>query len=107
MGFSVLRTVTRGHNSPGLSLPVRKVTVVVDNDVASLSGSLRSNNLLGGHNLSGKWSLVLVHVYWNRTLVIVRLSLKEILCSDLGAESRLCTRCESSSRSKEGGEGLV
>ena len=85
MGLSILLTNTWGDNTPGLSLDVGEVTIVVDDDVASLSGSLRSNNALGGDNLSGERRLVLVGVHRDGGLVIVRLGLEEILSGDLGA----------------------
>jgi len=79
VGLSVLLTDTWGDNSPGLSLPVGEVTVVVDDDVASFSSSLGSDNALGRDNLSGEGSLVLVNIYRNSGLVPVRLGFKEIL----------------------------
>jgi len=104
VGLSVLLTVTRGHYSPGLSLPVREVTVVIDDDVASLSGGLGSNNTLGGNNLSGERGLVLVNIYRNRGLIKERLCLEEILGGDLGAESWLCLGGKGGSRGNYGGE---
>mmetsp|Transcript_14041 Transcript_14041/g.20423 ORF Transcript_14041/g.20423 Transcript_14041/m.20423 type:complete len:349 (-) Transcript_14041:121-1167(-) len=104
VGLSVLLTVTRGHYSPGLSLPVREVTVVIDDDVASLSGGLGSNNTLGGNNLSGERGLVLVNIYRNSGLIKVRLCLEEILGGDLGAESWLCLGGKGGSRGNYGGE---
>ncbi len=105
VGLSVLLTGTRGDDSPGLSLPVREISIVIDDDVASLSSGLGSNNTLGGNNLSSEGGLVLVYVHRNRGLVEVWLGLKEVLGSNLGAEGRLSLGGESSSRGKEGGEG--
>jgi hypothetical protein len=86
MGLSVLFTSTRRHDTPGLSLPVREVSIVVNDDVISLTGSLGSNNFLRGDNLSSERSLVLVHVHGNSGLIKVRLGLKEVLlASDSGA----------------------
>ena len=81
VGLSVLFTDTRGDDTPRLALPVREVTIVIDDDVASLSGSLGSNNTLGGDNLSGERGLVLVDIDRNSGLIIVRRSLQEILLS--------------------------
>jgi len=59
---------------------------MVDDDVASLSGSLGSNNTLGGDNLSGERGLNLECVHGNILLVVVRLGLEEILGGDLRAK---------------------
>jgi hypothetical protein len=88
VGFSILLSGTRGHDTPRLSLPVREVTTMVDDDVVSLTSGLGSNNLLGGDNLSGERGLVLVHVDRNSGLIIVGFSLKEVLSSDLRAKIR-------------------
>jgi len=85
VGLSVLFTITRRDDTPGLSLPVREVTTVIDDDVASLTGGLGANDALGGDNLSGEGGLVLVNIDRDGGLVIVRLGLKEILSSNLGA----------------------
>ena len=85
MGLSVLFAGTWRDDTPRLSLPVWKVTLVVDNDVASLTSSLWSNNTLGRNNLSSEWSLVLVNVDRDSRLVKVRFCLKEVLCSKVGA----------------------
>jgi hypothetical protein len=69
-----------------LSLPVREVTTVVDDDVIGLSGGLGSDNFLGGDNLSSERGLVLVHIDRDSGLVIVRLGLKEVFSSNLGAK---------------------
>jgi len=80
------RSLSWGDDTPGLSLPVRHVTFMVDDDVASLSGSLGSNNTLGGDNLSGERGLNLECVHGNILLVVVRLGLEEILGGDLRAK---------------------
>ena len=79
VGFSVLFTGTRRDYTPGLSFPVREVTVVVNDDVASFTSGLRSDNTLGRDNLSSEGSLVLVNIDRNSGLVPVRGGLKEIL----------------------------
>ena len=86
MGLSVLLTVAWWDDTPGLSLPVWEVSIVINDDVASFTSGLWSDNSLGGDNLSGERSLVLVNVDRNSRLVIVRLGLKEVLSSDLGAK---------------------
>jgi hypothetical protein len=68
-----------------LSLPVREVTFVVNDDMASLTSGLGSDNTLAGDDLSGERSLVLVLVDRNSRLVEVWLGLKEVLSSNLGA----------------------
>jgi hypothetical protein len=75
-------------DTPRLSLPVWKVPIVIDDDVASLTGGLRSNDALGGDNLSCERSLVLPHIDRDSALVIVWLSFKEILGTDGSAEQR-------------------
>jgi hypothetical protein len=104
VGLSVLFANTRGDNSPGLSLPVREVTVMIDDNVASLSGGLGSNNTLGRNDLSSERSLVLVNIDRNIGLVIIRLSLEEILCSKLSVESNLGSGGKGASRSNERSE---
>lgn len=79
MGFSVLLAVSRGEDTPGLSLPVGEVTLVVDDDVTGFSSGLGSDDALGADDLSGEGGLVLEDVHRNRGLVPVRLSLEEIL----------------------------
>ena len=79
MGLAVLFTGTRGDYTPRLALPVGKVAIVVNDNVGSLTSGLGANDFLGGDNLSGKGSLVLVHVDRNSALVPVGLSFQEIL----------------------------
>ena len=85
VGLSILLTVAWGDYSPGLSLPVREVTIMVDDNVASLTSGLGSDNSLSGDNLSGERSLVLVSVDRNSGLVIVRLGFKEVLLCRSGS----------------------
>jgi len=61
---------------------------VVDDDVASLSGGLGSDNALGGDNLSGEGSLDLSGVDRDSALVKVWLGLEEILGGNLGATEK-------------------
>ena len=85
MWLSVLFTDTWWDYSPGLTLPVGEVALMVDDDVASLTGGLGSDNSLGRDNLSSEGSLVLVNIDRNGGLVKIRLGFKEILSSYLGA----------------------
>ena len=80
MWSSIPLSYTRRNDTPGLSLPVREVSLVVDDDVASLTSCLRSDNTLGRDNLPSEGGLVLVGVDRDRGLVPVRLGLQEILC---------------------------
>ena len=57
----------------------REVALMVNNNVAGLTSSLRSNNPLGANNLSSEGSLVLVHIDRNGRLIPVRTGLKEVL----------------------------
>lgn len=52
---------------------------MVNNDVASLTSGLGSDNTLSGDNLSSEGSLVLVNIDRNSRLIIIRLGLKEVL----------------------------
>jgi hypothetical protein len=79
MRLSVLLAVTWRDDTPRLSLPVREISLVVDNDVAGLSGSLWSDNTLGRHDLTSEWRLVLVNVDRNGRLVPVRAGLQKVL----------------------------
>ena len=72
-------SITWGDNTPGLSLDVGEVTIVVDDDVACLSGGLGSNNTLGGDDLSGEGGLVLVGVDLDLGVVVVGGVFKEVL----------------------------
>lgn len=88
MWLAILLADTRWDNSPRLSLPVWKISIVIDDDVASLTGGLRSNDALGGDNLSCERSLVLPNIDRDSALVVVWLSLKEILGTDGSAGPR-------------------
>ena len=81
MRLSVLFTVTGWNDTPGLPLPVRKVTLVVDDNMASFTGSLGADNALGRNNLSRKRRLVLVDIDGNRLLVPIRLGFQKVLLS--------------------------
>jgi hypothetical protein len=81
VGLSVLFTDTWGYDTPRLTLPVGEVTVVVDNDVASLTRGLGSDNTLGGDDLASEGRLVLVHIDRDSGLIIVRFGLKKVLLS--------------------------
>ena len=81
VGLTVLLTDTRGHDSPGLSFPVREVALVINDDVACFPCSLGPNDTLGGHNLACEGGLVLVNIYRNGGLIVVGLSLEEVLLS--------------------------
>ena len=88
MGLAILLALARGDDSPGLSLPVGHVTIVVHDDVASLSGSLGADDTLGRDNLGGEGSLVLEDVDGDCRLIIVRFSLEEVLLSGQGGAKR-------------------
>ena len=79
VGLSILLTGSWGDDSPGLSLDVGEVTVVVDDDVACLSGSLGSDDALGRNDLSGEGGLVLVGVDLNLGVVVVGGVFEEVL----------------------------
>ena len=79
VGLSILLTVAWGDDTPGLSLDVGEVSFVVDDDVASLTGGLWSDNALGGDDLSGEGGLVLEGVDLDLGVVVVRSVLKEVL----------------------------
>mmetsp|Transcript_21230 Transcript_21230/g.59076 ORF Transcript_21230/g.59076 Transcript_21230/m.59076 type:complete len:372 (-) Transcript_21230:1819-2934(-) len=102
--LSILLAGARWDHTPRLSLPVWEVTLVVDDDVASLSGGLWSDNALGGDDLSGEWGLVLVNIHWDGGLVIVWLSLEEVLGGDAGAESWLGSWSEGVGGGQAGGD---
>ena len=88
VGLSVLLAVARGDDAPRLSLDVWEVTLVVDDDVASLTGGLRADDALGGDDLSGEGRLVLVGVDLHGRVVIVRGVLKEVLLQVQGGSER-------------------
>jgi hypothetical protein len=77
--LAILFTVTRGENTPGLSLNVREITLVINNNVASFTSGLWTDNTLGGNDLSSEGCLVLVGVYLDLGMVMVRGVLKEVL----------------------------
>ena len=79
MGLSILLTNTWGDNTPGLSLDVGEVTIVVDDDVACFSGSLGSDDTLGRNDLSGEGGLVFVGVDLDLGVVVVGGVFKEVL----------------------------
>ena len=79
VGLSILLTGTRWDDTPGLSLNVGEVTLVVDDDVAGFSGGLGSYDALGGDDLSGEGGLVLVGVYLDLGVVVVGGVFEEVL----------------------------
>lgn len=79
MRLAVLLADTRRDDAPGLAFPERKVTIVVNNDVACLSSGSGSDDALGRHNLSSERGLVLVDIHRDSALVIVWLGLEEVL----------------------------
>jgi hypothetical protein len=74
---------------------------MINNDMASLSSSLRPNNPLGTNNLSSKGRLILVNIHRNIGLIPIRTGLEEILSQGLGRR-KLGEGCSSS---EEGGTG--
>ena len=88
VGLSVLLAGARGDDTPRLSLDVGEVTLVVDDDVASLTGGLGADDALGGDDLSGEGRLVLVRVDLHVRVVIVRGVLKEVLLQVQGGSGR-------------------
>mmetsp|Transcript_774 Transcript_774/g.1825 ORF Transcript_774/g.1825 Transcript_774/m.1825 type:complete len:343 (-) Transcript_774:65-1093(-) len=105
VGLSVLLAGARGDDTPRLSLDVGEVTLVVDDDVASLTGGLGADDALGRDNLSGERRLVLVGVDLNSRVVIVRGVLKEILLQvQRGSELGGGLRHEGRGGSDRGGE---
>ena len=88
--YSLLLTNTRGHNTPRLSLNIRKVTIVINNDVASLSSSLGSNNTLGRNDLSSEGGLVLVGVDLDGGVVMVGGVFEEVLLQVEGGSVGFC-----------------
>lgn len=79
MGLAILLTNTWRDNTPGLSLDVGEISIMIDDDVASLTGGLRSDDALSGDDLSGEGSLVFVGVDLEVGNVVVWSELKEIL----------------------------
>ena len=79
MRLAVLLTDSWKDDTPRLALPVREVTIMIDDNVASLTGSLRANNAFGGDYFSGERSLVLVNINRNSGLIPVGLSFKKVL----------------------------
>jgi hypothetical protein len=79
MGLAVLFSYARRDDPPTLAFPIRKVAIVVDDNVAGFTGRLGADNTLGGNDLAHKGGLVLERVDGYRRLVPVRRSLEEIL----------------------------
>jgi len=79
VGLAVLLTVAGGDDTPGLTLDVGEITLVVDDDVAGLTGGLGSDDTLGGHDLTGEGGLVLVGVDLDSGVVVVGGVLEEVL----------------------------
>jgi hypothetical protein len=91
MGLAILLTNTGWDNTPGLSLNVGKISIVIDDDVASLTGGLGSNDALGGDDLSGEGCLVFVGVDLEVGDIVVGGELKEILLQvEGGSDDLLC-----------------
>ena len=89
MGLSILFTDTRRDDSPRLPLPVGEVTIVIDDDMACLTGSFGADDAFASDNLSSERSLVLEHIHWDSGLIPVRFCLEEVLLSgNSSAESK-------------------
>jgi hypothetical protein len=86
MRLSVLLASSRRDYTPRLSFPVGEVATVIDNNVASLTSGLGSDNSFGGDNLSHERRFIFVNVDRDGGLVIVWLRLEEVFSSNFGAK---------------------
>lgn len=77
--LSVLRVDARRDDAVALAFPVWHLALVIDHDVASLTGSLGSDDSLHRHNLADVGLLGLEELERNVGLVPVRLGLQEVL----------------------------
>lgn len=91
VGLAVLLAHAGGDDAPGLSLDVGEISVVVDDDVAGLSGGLGSDDALGGDDLSGEGGLVFVGVDLEFGNVVVGGEFEEVLLqAEGGPDVRRC-----------------
>mmetsp|Transcript_9288 Transcript_9288/g.14662 ORF Transcript_9288/g.14662 Transcript_9288/m.14662 type:complete len:383 (-) Transcript_9288:62-1210(-) len=81
VGLVALGVNSGGNDTSRLSLPVRHLACMVNDNVAGLTGGLRTDNALNRNHLSGERSLVLVGVDGDTRLVVVWGGLEEIKTS--------------------------
>ena len=79
MWLTILLTCTGGNNTPGLSLNVWEVTLVIDDDMTCLTGGLWSYDALVGNDLTDEGGLVLMCIDLDVGMVVVGSVLKECL----------------------------
>lgn len=84
MGFAVLFPHSRGDHTPRLAFPIRKVALVINDDMARFSRGLGADNAFRRNNLSCEGSFVLVDVDWHGRLVPVRASFQKVLFATTG-----------------------
>mmetsp|Transcript_30240 Transcript_30240/g.47335 ORF Transcript_30240/g.47335 Transcript_30240/m.47335 type:complete len:289 (+) Transcript_30240:439-1305(+) len=79
VGLAILGVQAGRQNAVRLALPVRHLAEVIDDDVASLTRGVLTNNSLAGDDLANMRLLVLVGVEGDARHVKVGVSLKEVL----------------------------
>lgn len=78
--MSLLNEVfTRWDDAVTLPLPVWHLSLVINNDVTSLSDSLGANDSLYGHDFADEWLLGLEKLHGDVLLFPVRIGFKEVL----------------------------
>jgi hypothetical protein len=79
MWLSVLLAGAWWDYSPRLSFPVWELTLMVNDNVASLTSGLWSDNAFGRNNLPNEWFLILVHIDRDVCLIPVGACLQKVL----------------------------
>jgi len=79
VGLAILGVQAGRQNTVRLALPIRHLAEVIDDDVASLTRGVLTNNSLAGDDLANMRLLVLVGVEGDARHVKVGVSLKEVL----------------------------
>jgi hypothetical protein len=73
------QVITRWDNAVTLSLPVRHLSLVVNDDITSLADSLGANNSLHGNDFADEGLLGLEQLHWDVLLFPVRISFQVVL----------------------------
>ena len=84
MIVSLSQEFTRWDNAVTLSLPVRHLSLVINDNVAGLSNGLRTDYSLHRHNFADERLFGFEKLHWDILLFPVRLSLKVVLCLGRG-----------------------
>ena len=79
MTVPTILVITRWDNAVTLSLPVRHLPLVIDDDITGLADGLGANDSLHGNNFADERLLSLEKLHWDVLLFPVRISFQVVL----------------------------